>query len=108
LTITSSVIPIVKYPVPIEWALTFNSDTNLESLLNKKMLDISSKECKQLYHDVGMFYFIKTDALYEENTLFTNNCEAYILQEKECQDIDTIEDWEYAELKYKILKEINK
>jgi len=106
--IYTSAISITKYLAPIEWALTINNDNMLNPLLNNKMLNISSKDCKELYYDAGMFYFINGYCLCEKNTLFTEETLGYILPEKECQDIDTIDDWEYAELKYKILKEINK
>lgn len=102
-----SIISVCEYPVPIEWALSYNKYLN--TVFHKSLLNIKSQDCKKYYHDAGMFYFINNKALlYEEDTLFGNSSVPFIINKKECQDIDTIEDWEYAELKYKVLKEIEK
>jgi N-acylneuraminate cytidylyltransferase len=52
-----------------------------------------------------MFYFIKTDVLLSEKSLTPPKTMAYIMNELEVQDIDTIDDWNIAELKYKLIKE---
>ncbi len=55
-----------------------------------------SQDLEPMYHDVGMFYF------YKNNKINSNNIAYFEMDEKECQDIDTLEDWKMAELKYKV------
>ena len=54
-----------------------------------------------MYHDVGMFYF------YKSNKLTSSEIVPFEMDEAAIQDIDTIEDWKMAELKYKIKHSIN-
>ena len=46
------------------------------------------------------------DTLRKYKSIFNNNTLGYRIDQRYVQDIDTEEDWEYAELKYKILNEI--
>lgn len=97
-----AVMPVCKYPVPIEWAMTINEGILMPNDRDAQL--IRSQDLVPKYYDVGMFYFCKTSALLEHKTLIPPNTGAYIIDETECQDIDTLEDWKTAELKYKILQ----
>jgi len=95
--------PVCKYPVPIEWAMKIENDLLVPNDRNAQM--IRSQDLTPKYYDVGMFYFIKTDILFKEKTLTPKKTFAYIMNENEVQDIDTLDDWILAELKYKLLQE---
>jgi N-acylneuraminate cytidylyltransferase len=56
-----------------------------------------------MYHDVGMFYFYRTQAFLSGRMMRTV---PFVLNEESVQDIDTPEDWAMAEMKYKILKRV--
>ena len=56
------------------------------------------------YHDVGQFYILRTEAFKRNKKLMLGNIMPYVLPELEVQDIDTVEDWEIAEIKYRMLK----
>lgn len=99
---TDAVMPVCKYPVPIEWAMTINGGILVPN--NRKAQLIRSQDLVPKYYDVGMFYFCKTSVLLGHKTLVPPNTGAYIIDETECQDIDTMADWKSAELKYKILQ----
>jgi N-acylneuraminate cytidylyltransferase len=94
--------PVCKYPVPVEWAMQIQN--GLLFPINPQALNTRSQDLVPLYFDAGMFYFLKTGALLEQKTLVPDKTLGYIVDEKEIQDIDTPEDWESAELKYRILK----
>lgn len=96
-----AVIPVCKYPVPIEWAMKIENGLLLPN--DREAQNIRSQDLTPKYFDVGMFYFCKVRALYEHNSLYPDNLTAYIIDEKECQDIDTLEDWQMAEIKYRML-----
>ena len=51
-----------------------------------------------MYHDVGMFYF------YKPNKLDSSEVVMYEMKEQNIQDIDTLDDWNLAELKCKVLR----
>ena len=98
----NAIMPVCKYPAPIEWAMRIK-DGFLQPDDASKLV-IRSQDLKPAFFDVGMFYFCKTKVLLEKKTLVPPETQGYIIDEKECQDIDTPDDWEMAELKYKIIR----
>lgn len=96
-----AVMPVCKYPVPIEWAMNIENDILVPYDMDSQ--NIRSQDLKPKYFDAGMFYFCKTEKIFVYNSLLPDDTCAYIMPENEVQDIDTIEDWEMAEIKYKLL-----
>jgi len=97
-----SVCPIVAFSYPILRALEIGDDEKLKMIWTEH-LNTRSQDLKPAYHDSGSFYWIKTKALQKERTFFCKNGSAIILDETEVQDIDTLNDWHIAELKYRII-----
>ena len=64
-----------------------------------------SQDLEEAYQDAGQFYWTKTDQQPVE-IMFGKESIPIILPRHFVQDIDTIEDWKYAEVMYKVLKEI--
>ena len=97
-----SVFPIVEFSYPIQRSLVKNEDGNIE-MAYPKYLNTRSQDLLKHYHDSGQFYWIKTSILQTEKTLFTSKSGGIELSQLEVQDIDTIDDWQHAEVKYKII-----
>jgi N-acylneuraminate cytidylyltransferase len=100
---TASLMPVCQYPVPIEWAMDIEEDILIPHDQNAQL--IRSQDLKPKYFDVGMFYFARTVAMLEERRIAPHPTKAYIIEEHRIQDIDTAEDWNMAEMKYKLYKE---
>ena len=98
--------PVCKYPVPVEWAFEINEVGELVPR-DRSAMDIRSQDLRPCYYDVGMFYFCRTDKMLLEKTMVPPGTRPYIIDEAECQDIDTMDDWRMAELKYKMMKRGN-
>lgn len=64
-----------------------------------------SQDLEPFYHDAGQFYVVRTDAFYREHTVVPAHTIPIVLPETRVQDIDNIEDWEIAEIKYQRLME---
>ena len=64
-----------------------------------------SQDLKEFFHDAGQMYFYQTAAYLQKKGVF--NCISTIIEkgEMENQDIDTLDDWKLAEMKYKLLNE---
>lgn len=97
-----SVTPVLRFSYPIQRALQIDSSNKL-SMIWSENLKKRSQDLLPTYHDCGQFYWMRTNAFLREKSFFMKNGGAIVLLEKEVQDIDTLEDWELAELKYKIL-----
>ena len=91
--------PVVRFSFPIQRAFRVNKDSLLEYIdpISSKM---RSQDLEPMYHDAGMFYFHKSDNIRCEKSLM------YELPEHMVQDIDNLEDWKMAEIKYRILNEL--
>lgn len=93
LTTTSQLISISKYPAPIEWAMRMDSSGVL-SPIDKQGLLIRSQDLKSAWYETADF------VLYSEAGIFTNDIHA---ERKGFEvthipvDIDTIDDWRFAE-----------
>lgn len=96
-----AIVPVCKYPVPIEWALKFEG--KFISANDKSALNMRSQDLVPKYFDAGMFYFCKVEKMLETKSLINEKTLGYVLDESQCQDIDTPEDWKIAEVKYKLL-----
>ena len=98
-----SAFTIQKFDYPIFRALHKNKNGNLEMFWNKH-LNTRSQDLPDAYHDAGQFYIAKTSAFLNEKTFFTKKSTGIKLSNVEAIDIDTDEDWKFAELLYKTLQ----
>ena len=60
-----------------------------------------SQDLEPFYHDAGQFYFNRVQGFQEGKVA---KLVPYILDDLQVQDIDNLEDWEMAEIKYKLLQ----
>lgn len=95
-----SIRPIVRYGYPIQRALRLR-DGKVEMIYPEHMLT-RSQDLEAAYHDAGMFYWMKYAA-----GLKGTERGGFVVSEQIVQDIDTEEDWSLAEIKFRILNEIN-
>lgn len=94
---------IVQYSYPIQRSLRINEDKCVEMKFPEH-LKSRTQDLEKVYHDAGQFYFVKTHALIEEKTVWCKRTAPLILSELEVQDLDTLTDWQLAEMKYQLLK----
>ncbi len=102
---TDCVIPVVKYSFPPQRSVMINNG-RLEPKWRENM-NKRSQDLEPLYHDCGQFYCINVDSFKKQKTVWMENAAAFIQDDINVQDIDTIEDWNIAEMKYKILHQEN-
>lgn len=96
-----ALMPLVKYSYPIQRALKIEGE-NLKFAF-PEFENCRSQDLPSMYHDVGMFYFMKTQSLLREKKIVCNHMTYFEMKEMHIQDIDTLEDWENAELKYRLI-----
>lgn len=97
-----SVVPVVKFSYTIFRSLKIENGRlamNWPENYAKR-----SQDLPEAYHDAGLFYWYDRKYFEEKTASFGADSCPYILGEEKVQDIDTLEDWKIAEMKYKILK----
>lgn len=62
-----------------------------------------SQGLEPLYHDCGQFYCLNVESFQRQKKIWMENAVPFIQDEMYVQDIDTLEDWEIAEMKYKLM-----
>lgn len=97
-----SVMPVVPFTYPPQRGLLINESGFMERQY-PQYATARSQDLPKIYHDSGQFYACRTDAFLSAGTTDVKRLVPLILTELEVQDIDTLQDWEMAELKYQLL-----
>ena len=96
-----TVIPVVGFSYPPQRAL-HEVNGILEPVYPENM-NMRSQDLEKHYHDVGQFYFFRTDRFKLNKSLMSGKVLPLFISELEMQDIDNVIDWKMAELKYRLL-----
>ncbi len=97
-----NVSTVAKFPSAIQRALTI-SEKGLIHMIEPENFSIRSQDLNDTYYYAGQFYWSRFDSIIDEEKSAQLKNLAYIISRKRAQDIDTIEDWEYAETLYNML-----
>jgi pseudaminic acid cytidylyltransferase len=97
-----TVVPVIKFAYPIQRAL--KDVDGLLQMREVEHINTRSQDLDPCFHDSGQFYWLNTDAFLSEKKVFTSNTGYIELKEYEAQDVDTLDDWDMLELKYKLKK----
>ena len=96
-----AVIPVVKFSFPPQRCFVVEGDY---MKYKWKEYELSrSQDLEPYYHDAGQFYFLKTTAMISQHTLVPEKTAPLIMDEMEVQDIDNMDDWNIAEIKYRLM-----
>ena len=92
-----SVRPVARVSYPIQRAVTLSNDGKV-NMFYPEYLYSRSQDLEPAFHDAGQFYWMNF-----ETGLRGVNKYGFEIPGMYVQDIDTMEDWVMAELKYQIL-----
>lgn len=98
-----AVFYVAKFSYPVQRALTI--DRGRLSFVYPENINKRSQDLESTYHDAGQMIWIAREAFIRDGSVFVKNIGAVELPEMEFQDIDTMEDWRLAELKYRLFTE---
>lgn len=97
-----SVYPIVRYSYPIQRSVIIDKD-GFVKMRWPEYAKTRSQDLEDTYHDSGTFYWVKSEKLKINGRMVASNTGGIVVDEMKVQDIDTLEDWHMAEIKYKLL-----
>jgi N-acylneuraminate cytidylyltransferase len=97
------VFSVTTFAFPIQRAIKVNLKGEVEPFFLEYIFS-RSQDLEEAFHDAGQFYWGKCDAFLKDKQLFSCGSCPEILPRYLVQDIDTIEDWQQAELMYKMLQ----
>ena len=97
------VMPVTRFGFPI-WR-AFQMENGRLSYIWPEHAPKRSQDVPPAYQDAGQFYFFRTAVFLETSQLVGRNTIGIETDELEVQDIDTEQDWQLAELKYRLMIE---
>jgi N-acylneuraminate cytidylyltransferase len=95
-----AVFPVLPHSHPIQRALKI--ENNKVSMIWPENVLARSQDLPTTYHDAGQFYWFAATPLQQKKQLLTDNASALIISNIQAQDIDNLDDWQMAELKYQL------
>ena len=98
-TDAKAVMSVVEYDFPIERFL--REKDGFLSIGDTDSYRKRSQDFPLNYHDAGQFYWANVEGYESLGSFFSLNAKAYKLNLNKAVDIDTMEDWEKAEIIYK-------
>lgn len=96
-----SIFPVLRFSYPIQRALKLENGRIV--MREPEYIHTRSQELEPMFHDSGLFYWMKVDMFMSSKEIFCDNSGMFEVSEIEAQDIDTESDWKLAELKFELL-----
>lgn len=97
------VIPIVQFSYPPQRCFIIDKN-GYAKFKYPEYVRTRSQDLEKEYHDAGQFYIYNVQKLVERKGIIEDDFAPMILSEMCVQDIDTLDDWKMAELKYQLIK----
>lgn len=98
----TSVIPVTSFDFPPLRGFKVGEDGSLEYAF-PEYAQRRSQDLPEMVHDCGRFYFAKVSSFRKSGGFITDKTRMLRIPSKLVQDIDTPEDWEMAEQKYRAM-----
>lgn len=92
-----------SFPFPIQRAVKLNDEQRVE-MFQPEHLNTRSQDLEEAYHDAGQFYWGTASAFVQQKPMFSRSSKAVLLPRKYVQDIDTPEDWDFAEALFRVIQ----
>jgi pseudaminic acid cytidylyltransferase len=96
------VTPVVEYPHPIQRGFKLQIKNKIE-FFDKKYALKRTQDLIKSYHDVGQFYWGSVNSWLRKKEILSNSI-GFPISKWRSVDIDTLDDWERAELLFKVKK----
>lgn len=80
----------------------FSIQEDIINLLFPQYQVFRSQDLDKIYHDAGAFYWGYAKSFLEQKPIFDKDSIPIVLPKLMAQDIDTIDDWNLAEIKYNL------
>lgn len=90
---------VVRFSYPIQCALKIESGVLVR--MWPEYEQARSQDLTPAYHDVGQFYWYKVYSFLNRKIKADYKTIPMLIPEMEMQDLDTEEDWQVAEMKYR-------
>lgn len=95
-----------RFSFPIQRALYRSSEGRVQPV-NPDAIAMRSQDLAETFHDAGQFYVGRCKSWLDNKAIFSANSQLLELPQHLVQDIDTVSDWQRAELLHQLLQQKN-
>ncbi|GIU50583.1 MULTISPECIES: pseudaminic acid cytidylyltransferase [Shewanella] len=92
------------FAFPIQRAIKLSEDGSV-AMFSPEYEQTRSQDLVESYHDAGQFYWGEASAFLAGLSIFSEHSRCIVLPRKQVQDIDTQDDWDFAEALYLAMQE---
>jgi N-acylneuraminate cytidylyltransferase len=96
------VFAATEYAFPIQRA--FAIENQRVRMFQPEHLNTRSQDLERAYHDAGQFYWCRPEAVRSGQPIMGPGSLAYMMGRERVQDIDTPQDWTFAENLFRLLR----
>lgn len=96
------VMPVVQFSYPPQRCFVID-ENGYARFKYPEYAQTRSQDLEKQYHDAGQFYVYHVEKLFAHNGIIEDDFKPIILPEMCVQDIDTLDDWKMAEMKYRLI-----
>ena len=100
------VFSATNYRFPFLRSFTFSRKKGIKVLF-KNNINKRSQDLKQIICDAAQFYWGKKEAWLQEKNIFKKGSDIVMIPKWRYHDIDTLDDWKYAELSHRYMLKKN-
>lgn len=98
----SMIMPLLKFSYPPQRSYIID-EKRIATFRDKQYITARSQDLEPLYHEVGQYYIYKVEDYVKNKGVFHEDILMTEVTEMQMHDIDSEEDWQVAEFKYKYL-----
>lgn len=97
----TSVVPVTSFDFPPLRGFVIDEKAHLDDAF-PEYAKARSQDLPEMVHDCGRFYCARVESFREAGSFLTTDVRALRIPARVVQDVDTFEDWEMAEMKFKL------
>lgn len=94
---------VTPYPSPIQRALKMTLSGGV-TMFDDRYRKTRSQDLEEAFHDAGQFYWGRSSAFLDDLPTYSDHSIPYLIPSYRVRDIDTLDDWQMAELQFETLK----
>lgn len=94
---------VATFPFPVQRTFKKNKNGRCQ-MFTPEFYMTRSQDLEEAYQDAGQFYWTNWKNKPQEGFMFSNDSIPIVIPRHLVQDIDTPEDWKYAELMFEVLE----
>lgn len=93
---------VTSYAFPIQRSIRITESQRIE-MFQPEHFNTRSQDLEEAWHDAGQFYWGKAAAWLENKPIFSVDSAPVLIARHRVQDIDTLDDWNQAQLMFTLL-----